>query len=658
MTVKLSSILAATVALVALAGLTPAAVSAPSAPPPVEAYGHLPSISQVSLSPSGERMLSLGDVGGKRQVLVRKVTGEVLLAAPVGENKIRSVKWVGEDNVLVTFSATGMMMGGGSDEKQEYYFTLNLDLAGHKSAILFDHDPQFVAFNLGIDGAYVINGVPYAFIRNIPKEGRQPGALVDSASNTYFRRYFPDLWKVNLQTNKVERVVRGTETVGSWVVSPDGSISAYSDFNPQTSTWTLLHAEQVLMTRVSPRNLTGLAGAGRVPGSVLVIDHSGAQDKAIEVQADGKQFEILPNNNVTGWITSDSTDLLLGAIIDYSTFAFFDKGLQAKADAAIKPFSGRNIFISSQTDNLDKVVLHTSGRTDSGTYWLVDLKGHKADIIDNDFPGVPDDQVGAVRRIFYKAGDGTELDGILTLPPGRVERKLPLIMLPHGGPIDVDDEVRFDWMAQAFASRGYAVFQPNYRGSSGHGAYFKQSGFGEFGRKMLSDMSDGMTFLAAEGIVDPKRACIVGTSYGGYAALAGVTVQHGLYRCAASISGLSDLPRFMTWQEDHVGRNSDAVHFWREAMGVTVPGAPDISSISPALLAAKADAPVLLIHGRDDSTVPLEQSERMARMLTAAGKPVELQVTEGEDHNLSRESTRIATLKSILAFVQKHNPAD
>ena len=120
-----------------------------------------------------------------------------------------------------------------------------------------------------------------------------------------------------------------------------------------------------------------------------------------------------------------------------------------------------------------------------------------------------------------------------------------------------------------------------------------RKGFGEFGRKMLTDMSDGLQSLAKEGIVDPHRVCIVGSSYGGYAALAGVTVQQGLYRCAVSSSGPADLGQMLHWEDERTGSQSQATRFWRRAMGVTTPGAPSIESISPARLASHADAPIL-----------------------------------------------------------------
>jgi dipeptidyl aminopeptidase/acylaminoacyl peptidase len=373
-------------------------------------------------------------------------------------------------------------------------------------------------------------------------------------------------------------------------------------------------------------------------------------DKLIEIEADGKATVLATGVPVSGLFHSQATGLLLGLQTGEQQTTFFDPLLQARATAALKPFlkshGRRRVEIVSFTDDLNEIVLYTGGDGDSGAYYLVNLTTNRADIIDNDYPDVADQQVGAVREVAYKASDGFDLDGVLTLPPGSTGKNLPVVILPHGGPIGIFDQVGFDWMAQAFASRGYAVFQPNYRGSGGHGTAFQDAGFGEFGRKMLSDISDGLDALAKDGVVDRHRACIVGFSYGGYAAMAGVTVQQGLYRCAVAGSGLSDLPAMLDWVERRYGNPSASLTFWREAMGPTVPGAPSLKSISPAAYAER------------DSVVPLDQSQIMNSALKRAGKPVEFIQTKGEDHWLSREETRIATLKAAVAFVEKYDPVN
>jgi dipeptidyl aminopeptidase/acylaminoacyl peptidase len=276
-----------------------------------------------------------------------------------------------------------------------------------------------------------------------------------------------------------------------------------------------------------------------------------------------------------------------------------------------------------------------------------------ANPVGNERPLILPREVGAISRFEYHASDGLALDGVLTLPPGREAKSLPVIVLPHGGPA-AHDGTRFDWWAQAFASRGYAVFQPNFRGSTNRDDAFRRAGLGQWGRKMQSDVSDGLVELARQGIVDPARACIMGGSYGGYAALAGVTLQHGLYRCAVAIAPVSDLRELYTTRTRNSGYAEVAWRSLRESLG----NPSTFDEVSPRRRAAQADAPIMLIHGKDDTIVPFTHSEEMASALKSAGKPYELVVLRQEDHWLSHAATRKQMLEAAMAFVQKNNPAD
>jgi dipeptidyl aminopeptidase/acylaminoacyl peptidase len=308
----------------------------------------------------------------------------------------------------------------------------------------------------------------------------------------------------------------------------------------------------------------------------------------------------------------------------------------------------------SWSADFKRLIVFTQRRGDPGTYWLVD--GASAQVYGDAYPGIPDASVAETRVVVYKAGDGLEIHGILTLPPGRDPKNLPLVVMPHGGP-QAHDTLGFDWWAQAFAGRGYAVFQPNFRGSDGYGLEFRDAGFGQWGRKMQTDISDGVAELARQGLVDPKRACIVGGSYGGYAALAGVTVQQGLYRCAVSYGGVTDLPRMLDDEAQARGYVSATMRYWKQFMGVKPGSDPHLADISPARLASRADAPILLIYGKDDTVVLPDQSLRMEQALRRAGKSVELVVYPGTDHWLLEEPSRMAMVKASVEFVLKHNPA-
>ena len=267
-------------------------------------------------------------------------------------------------------------------------------------------------------------------------------------------------------------------------------------------------------------------------------------------------------------------------------------------------------------------------------------------------PAIPKSMVGPISTVPYTAQDGLAMDGILTLPPGREPKGLPVILFPHGGPSS-QDEAEFNWWAQAFASRGYAVFQPNFRGSTNRGEAFERAGHGQWGRKMQTDISDGLAELVKRGIVDPKRACIMGGSYGGYAALAGVTLQHGLYRCAVAVAPVSDLALMSTTEF----KESDS-YVVKQSLEDELGPRNKLGEVSPRRFAATADTPILLIHGRDDTVVAFEQSAKMADALKGAGKPFKLVELSSEDHWLSHAATRRQMLSEAIAWVEKYNPPD
>lgn len=431
---------------------------------------------------------------------------------------------------------------------------------------------------------------------------------------------------------------------------------AFAEYKRGSAVWNLfLKGQQApLLSRPDRFNNSNLIGLGRAPNTLLVGPVEGEDGGIVEVSTEGGQVQPLPTPEHLRRLWFDRrTHLLIGysAGRDGRDVTMFDPKVQARVRGARQAFPNQKATVSSWSDDFGRMIVLTQGGDDPGTFWLVDITTGKATQIGTRYP-LEGKDVGEVRFVQYKAADGTELEGVLTLPPGKSGAKnLPVIVLPHGGPASHDDAV-FDWWPQAFASRGYAVFQPNFRGSTGYGRALHDAGYGQWGRKMQTDISDGLAKLAADGIVDARRACIVGGSYGGYAALAGVTVQHGLYRCAISYGGISDLGMMLKEREV----NDPATRYWKTFIGAKDANDPVLKTLSPIELAAKTDAPVLLIHGKDDTVVPIRQSQVFERELKKQGKPVQLIVLNGEDHWLSREETRTAMLKASVEFVEKNNP--
>jgi dipeptidyl aminopeptidase/acylaminoacyl peptidase len=225
--------------------------------------------------------------------------------------------------------------------------------------------------------------------------------------------------------------------------------------------------------------------------------------------------------------------------------------------------------------------------------------------------------------------------------------------MPHGGPAS-HDTIGFDYMAQALAQQGYLVIMPQFRGSSGFGWEHRSAGIGEWGGKMQDDISDAVAQFAGRGMIDPARVCIVGASYGGYAALAGGAFTPDLYRCVVSINGIGDLAGFREWVRRAQGSSSQALAYWEMQIGGDRYTKEVALARSPEAASGQFKAPVLLIHSRRDEIVPVEQSKSMHSALKKQGKAVEYVELDGDDHYLSLGETRRAALRSMIDFVNQN----
>lgn len=619
-------------------------VAANSAPPPLptDVYGRLPNIDLMQLSPSGEKLAYVRVAGDQRQLVVKDLSGSLLFVASASDAKIRDIDWAGEDRVLLTASATRSVF----DDRQELYQTFVVNLVTHKYFQVFATNPAIMHATFG-------------FYRAVDQAGRWSGYIGGITLTktlgfdaTFNQDNFVDLYRVDLDTGEAVIAAKGRDRPHQWALDAGGEVLAHAQYAQSSAEWTLrtgVEGGQLLATIHEPLGEVELEGMGRTPGTI-VVDKATPEEWSL---ADGAHAALPSDRLIQSYIHDPATGRLVGTSLagDTPGQQFYDPILRAK-QAAFRKALGASTLILSWSADFRRLILYTQGDGDAGTYWLADGKTVKP--YGYSYPELPDANVGPTSIVIYKAADGLEVHGVLTLPPGRDPKALPLIVLPHGGP-QAHDVLGFDWMAQAFASRGYAVFQPNFRGSDGYGLDFRNAGFGQWGRKMQTDISDGVAELTRRGVIDPKRACIVGASYGGYAALAGVTVQQGLYRCAVSYAGISDLHYLISTE---VGDDQNAgARYLRRFLGAERSDAA-VHDLSPARLADRADAPILLIHGESDTVVPIGQSLEMERVLKQAGKPVELIRLKGEDHWLSRDATRKAMLAAAVAFVEKNNPAE
>ncbi|WP_020209089.1 alpha/beta hydrolase family protein [Gilvimarinus chinensis] len=335
-------------------------------------------------------------------------------------------------------------------------------------------------------------------------------------------------------------------------------------------------------------------------------------------------------------------------------YQMFNPEHQARIDAVVAQFPDQHVTLTDWSPDWQHLVFLVRGLSSSGDYYLSSV-GEKLRYLASSYPDIDDSMVHPTVVHTYKARDGLKIPTILTLPNSRAEgpRKMPAVVLPHGGPASYDRQ-SFDWIAQAFAARGYLVIQPQFRGSVGFGIDHYMAGQGEWGRKMQDDLTDAVEYFGNGGLLDPERVCIVGASYGGYAALAGAAYTPELYRCAVSINGVTDLEGLLDDRRSSRGDDHWVVEYFERSMVKSEYTEEDLKAISPVYAAAKVKAPVLLIHGENDKVVPIEQSEDMHDELQDAGKSSMFIELDNESHYLEYSATRQQTLKAILEFVNPY----
>jgi dipeptidyl aminopeptidase/acylaminoacyl peptidase len=641
-------------ALLVLAALFAAPVIAAD-PLPLSAYGDLPALESGSLSPGGNLAL-LGQFKGKRMLVILDPSLKPLKAMEVpADLKVRDITWVGDESVLVERTETVKL-----DTER---FTASKGEIPNVMIVPVDNSkPVQTVF---ADERKMVKAVFYGpYIRSVGGKwygyfgGRE---MAEVGEGRYEYQGSPtSLYAVDVLTNQPKRVGHGT--VGGiwrdWLLDSAGEIAATLDWRVGSHDWTLQNKSgDLIASGNQPKGEVSLVAFGK-DGKTAIYSEVDASKTTVwyEVPLDGsaKATEFLPDETIDSWYVQPFTSRMIGYRPDdaQGAIVFFDPAMQAMSDGIMKAYAGINPRFQAWTPDFHKVLLTTNGNGDSGTWYLLDTVSKQAQLIGQERPQIGA-RVGPISTVDYKAADGTELRGILTLPLGRPAKNLPLVVFPHGGP-HAEDFAQFDWWAQAFASRGYAVFQPNFRGSTDRDEAFMRAGYGQWGRKMQTDISDGLAELVKRGVADPKRACIMGASYGGYAALAGVTLQQGLYRCAVAVAGVSDLKMMYDSELYESGRNRFLKTNLKEDLG----DPSTLAEVSPRRYAARADAPILLIHGQDDTVVPFQQTTVMADALKDAGKPYEMVVLNKEDHWLSRAETRKQMLEAAVAFVEKNNPAD
>lgn len=652
------------------------AALAQETPPSVDDYAAMTNMSSVGISPNGERVAFIaGENRADRNIMIVSLVGAAPIVIDAGDDQvITGVSWVSDEHIFVNYVERRRIasMGERFDVGRPY--------------IIRVRDQNIVELEQGVNIANIDLDDPdsiLVWIRAAHNRGTDRSGNRETIGWSLFR--------LDLDSGRRRREFNGTgaftyvlngdnEPVLRYSLEDDNEFELWSRVN--SSNWQLVHEEryQVLDEfRFAARswrdwtgvmtNIAGLDRSGRY--GYFGSETLGEENTWTEGRRQAVYRFDFQTNEIEGPIISSDVADITGVLRDYRDNSvigtswnderrmveYFDPEFAELYAQLVEFFPDSNVSITSWDAEFRKVIINITAGHTAGAYYMLDRQSGEVVLLAGSRPRIPDATVSRVEIVHYTAQDGTELFGYLTLPYGREASDLPAVLLPHGGP-EARDFYGFDPWAQFLASRGYAVFQPQFRGSGGFGIDFARAGYGNWGEEMQSDLWDGMQVLVDNGTVDPERVCIFGWSYGGYAAFAGATLTPDLYKCVIAGAGVSDIVTMMEYERDRAGGNSQL--YWARNIGDWRADPEHIRAISPAQQVHRIDAPMMIIHGTDDLIVPFSQAEFMARAMDAAGKPYEMVAIQDGPHQSYRMTVdNVRELYTNLErFLLEHNPPD
>ena len=610
---------------------------------PLEQFAAGPEMLAPGLSPDGTKLTYLTTAAGERYVVVRDLQNGAaprpVLHATAGTYEAVSCSFKTNTRLLCRFR--GIEYNYGSPYPASRLVVLNSD--GSHLKVLFQS--QFGGAS-GVEGTQlqdqILNWLP-----DDPEHVLIQMADADSV--------FPGVFTLNVDSGVLRAVVGAHAPVLDWIADRDGVVRFGSGFRDDTSIYlarnnakdqwrTLEKFKRFEGARFSP------LAFGPLPNQLFVLAPHQRREAVWQMDLnENSDFQLVfsrPDVDVDDIVTWPNDDHVVGFLYnnDKPHIEFIDPDAAAidrTMDQAV-PGTFHRVVDASHDGRM--LVIHSYSDVEPGVYHLLDLNRHQLTTLGRENTALSHATLAPSKPIVVPGPGGISIHGYLTLPVGAAAGKaIAAVVFPHGGPF-ARDYWGYDELVQLMANRGYAVLQLNFRGSAGYGWDWRQAGHQAWGTIMHDDITAGAHWLVSQGIADPGRMCIVGWSYGGYAALIAAVKEPQLYRCAVSIAGVSDISQLARDDADSYG-GRDAV---RDETGTDK---VQLAAQSPVLHADQIKIPILLVHGDHDATVRLSQSEAMAKALKQHGVPNELVVIKDGEHSLLRPQMRLTLYRKLEAFL-------
>ncbi|WP_286234931.1 alpha/beta hydrolase family protein [Thalassotalea sediminis] len=619
---------------------------------PIETYSQSPNKSLVRISPNGKLLAyRLTEQGRDIFVVIDLASKKVVRGFDVSEINPTNAYFISEYQLILIMEKRSKIRG----------FVGRYDIS---TAYLYDINKNEVSQLLNPGKGIYDGQTELGNIIGVSKDHRF-AFMTAFAQRSKYAVPKNSVMKVNLdKPYKTPRVyIEGDSNVIDYFLDRDNKLLARELFDQEKNLHTVEVLDgddwRVIFSDKTPYITHGFSGV--MPDNnhlVMTLNQTGSEQDVFTLNLETgavKPASFIKKNKDVERVLTDINRQVYG--IEYSGFSpsytFFDEKLEQQFSKIKGELPNSSITLTSVTPNREKVVVFAEWDGLAGDF--LSYSNNKLAHVARLWKDITWEDVHNVIEVKFKSRDGVIIPTLLTLPTIAEgdKSKLPAIILPHGGPESYDKKT-FYWLAQYFANRGYLVIQPQFRGSSGFGAEHTLLGRGQWGKKMQNDLIDSITALVKMGEIDKDRVCIVGISYGGYAALAAATFTPEAFQCAVSINGVSDIAEMLEQEEDDHGRDSSILAYWQEVIVDNNIEEQHLDAISPAKHAENINVPVLLIHGTDDMVVPIEQSEFMMEAMDDANKKVEFIKLDMEGHHLKNSQSKITILKALEVFISNN----
>lgn len=524
----------------------------------------------------------------------------------------------------------------------------------------FGGDENFHLFAVGKDGVGEKDLTPFEGVKvNIIDDLEDHDTDVLIGMNIRNREIF-DAYRLNTATGETTMVAENPGNIVGWQTDHDGRIRIATTTDGVNTSILYRSTEQdtfkVILTTNFKESFSPLFFT--FDNQNIYAASNLGRDKSVIVKydiANGKEVEVLftdPDYDVEGLSYSKKRKVLTE--IDYTTWKPIRKYLDQETENTFKElekkFSGYEVYLTFHNKNEDVFICRIYNDRTMGSYYLYEKSGGKLTKLADRNPWLKESDMAEMKPISYKTRDGLTIHGYLTIPKGMPQKNLPVVVNPHGGPWHRDTWT-FNPEVQFLANRGYAVFQMNFRGSTGYGKAFWEASFKQWGKTMQDDITDGVNWLIKEGIADPGRIAIYGGSYGGYATLAGVTYTPDLYACAVDYVGVSNLFTFLKTIPPYWKPMLDMMY---EMVGDPQKDSTLLTSSSPVFHVDKIKTPLMVAQGAKDPRVNIDESNQIVDALKQRGVQVEYLVKENEGHGFANEENRFDFYEAMEQFLAKY----